>query len=252
MDKKPSFDRELIWPILLGGLSLLGIGVVFMLGRLSDARKAIPAADTATPFRFAYLGTEPGLSTLTPEATDTPVPTVTELVLPPGSFASPTEAALSPTSRPSQSPQLSPTPTVSPTIASVLSKVDDTYFQFLYDGDWVSQTNVTDTYQNTLHISFTVGNKVSFTFVGEKVIVSYQSGPSLGSVSITLDGLQFDVTQSSSTTQLVDWQSAVLIRGTHTIVIEHLSGGSVNLDSITIPDVSTPTPTATVTLTPTP
>ena len=252
MDKKPSLDSELIWPILLGGLSVVGIGVVFVLGRMSETRDALPAADTSTPFRFTYLGTEPGLSTLTPEATNTPAPTVTELVFPSAVFASPTETAFLPTGQPSQSFLPSQTPTVSPTIASVLSKVDDTYFQLLYNGDWVSQTNVTDTYQNTLHISFTVGNDVSFTFVGEQVIVSYQSGPSLGAVSITLDGLQFNVDQSSGATALVNWQSAVLIRGTHTIVIKHVSGGSVNLDSITIPDISTPTPTPTVTVTPTP
>ena len=251
MDKKPSLDRELIWPILLGGLSLIGIGVVFVLGRMSGAREALPADNTATPFRFAYLGTEPGLSTLTPEVTDTPVPTVTELVLPPVSFETPTEVILLPTGQPLRP---SPTPTASATIASVLSKFDDTYSQILYNGEWVSQTNVTDTYQNTLHISFTVGNSASFTFVGEQVILSFQSGPSLGRISITLDGFPFEVDQSSGSTQLVDWQSAILVRGTHTIMITHLSGGSVNIDSITIPDVSTPTPTLTpsATLTPTP
>lgn len=252
MDKKPSFDRELIWPILLGGLSLIGIGVVFVLGRMSVAREALPANNTATPFRFSYLGTEPGISTLTPEVTDTAFPTITELVLPPVSFETPTEIAFLPTGQPSLPPPPQQSLTASPTIASVLSKVDDTYFQILYNGEWNSQTNVTDTYQNTLHISFKVGNFASFTFVGEKVILSFQSGPSLGRITITLDGFPFEVDQSSASTQLVDWQSAVLIRGAHTIVITHLSGGSVNIDSITIPDVSTPTPTATATTTPTP
>lgn len=255
MDKKPSFDRELIWPTLLGGLSVIGIGVVFVFVRMSNVRDALPPADTSTPFRFTYLGTEPGLSTLTPENTDTPVPTMTELAFEPGfTTASPTAVTLLPTGLTPQPSPPSSTPTASPTIASILSKIDDTYFQLLYNGDWVSQTNVTDTYQNTLHISFTVGNSVSFTFVGEQIIVSYQSGPSLGTVAITLDGLQFQVNQSSGSTELVNWQSAILIRGTHTITIEHLSGGSVNLDSISIPDVSTPVPTVvpTITLTPTP
>ena len=130
--------------------------------------------------------------------------------------------------------------------------MDDTYFELLYSGDWDSQSNVADTYQNTLHISFTVGNSVSFTFVGEQVIVSFQSGPSLGTIEINLDGLLFDVDQSSSNTELVNWASSILIRGTHTLVISHLSGGSVNLDSITIPDISTPTPTSTPTATSTP
>jgi len=184
---------------------------------------------------------------LTPEATDTPVPTVTELVLPPVSFATSTEAVILLTGQPSQTPQPTRTSTASPTIESVLSKIDDTYFQLLYDGDWVAQSNVTDAYENTLHISFTVGNNVTFTFVGQQVILSFQSGPSLGRILINLDGIDFEVDQSSNNTELISWQSAILVRGTHTIIVEHLSGGSVNLDSITIPDVSTPTPTLTAT-----
>jgi len=251
MDKKTSFDRDLIWPTLLGGLSVIGIGVVFVFVRMSDTRDALPPADTATPFRFTYLGTEPGLSTLTPENTDTPVPTMTEMAFEPViTTASSTAAAPLPTGQFTQTVQPSRTPTASPTIASILSKIDDTYFELLYDGDWVGQTNVTDTYQNTLHISFTVGNSVSYTFTGQQIIVSFQSGPSLGRISITLDGLVFEIDQSSGNTELVYWQSAILVRGTHTLTIEHLSGGSVNLDSLTIPDVSTPTPTATVTPTP--
>ena len=252
MDNKPAFNRELILPILLGVLSVVGIGLVFVFGRLSDERLAIPAPDTETPFRFAYLGTEPGLSTLTPEATDTPLPTETEIILEPVTLApSANTAVILPTGQ-TLLPSRTYTYTPSPTLASVLSKVDDTYFELLYSGDWDSQSNVADTYQNTLHISFTVGNSVSFTFVGEQVIVSFQSGPSLGTIEINLDGLLFDVDQSSSNTELVNWASSILIRGTHTLVISHLSGGSVNLDSITIPDISTPTPTSTPTATSTP
>jgi hypothetical protein len=244
MDNKPSFDREIILPILLGVLSIIGIGVVFMWGRLSEARQAAPIADTETPVRFVYLGTEPGLSTLTPEPTGTPISTSTIFVLPPPDFSAPsaTGVALS-----TGLPQQTPTPTITQTLASVLSKVDDTYFELLYDGDWVNQSNVNDAYQNTLHISFEVGNSVSYTFTGQQVILSFQAGPSLGTISITLDGLAFEVDQSSSDTELVDWRSAILVRGTHEIEITHLSGGSVNIDSITIPDVSTPTPIPTET-----
>jgi hypothetical protein len=165
-------------------------------------------------------------------------------VLPPPDFSAPsaTGVALS-----TGLPQQTPTPTITQTLASVLSKVDDTYFELLYDGDWVNQSNVNDAYQNTLHISFEVGNSVSYTFTGQQVILSFQAGPSLGTISITLDGLAFEVDQSSSDTELVDWRSAILVRGTHEIEITHLSGGSVNIDSITIPDVSTPTPIPTET-----
>lgn len=246
MDNKSSFDRELILPILLGGLSVIGIGVVFLWGGLSNARQTVPAPDTETPVRFVYLGTEPGLSTLTPEATNTPVPTATEFVIPTNDGVSPTNTSTS-IVLPTGLPPRTATPTPSATISSVLSKIDDDNFALLYDGDWEFQTNVTGTYQNTLHISFTVGNSVSYTFTGQQIIVSYQSGSSLGRIGITLDGFTFEIDQSSSATEIVDWKSAVLVRGTHTITITHISGGSVNLDSITIPDVSTPTPTATAT-----
>lgn len=247
MESKSSFDRELLLPILLGGLSLIGIAVVFVMGRMSDSRQPASAPDTETPFRFVYLGTEPGLSTLTPEATETAAPTFT--------FSPPTEeeddvppqTVTVATTQPVQQ-----TATSTSTIAAILGKIDDTNFEILYDGDWDEQDDVPGVYQSTLHISFTLGNSASFTFTGQQVVVTFQSGPSLGTVSITLDGLQFVVDQSSSTTQLVDWTSGVLVRGTHTIVITHQSGGSVNLDSITLPAVSTPTPTPTITITPTP
>ena len=250
LDNKPSFDRELILPILLGGLSVIGIGVVFVWGRLADARQAAPVMATETQMRYVYLGTEPGLSTLTPDVTDTPLPTMTELVLPPPVLITPPAVTDTSLVLPTQAPARTATPTASPTIDAILSKIDDTYFELLYEGDWVSQSDVADAYQNTLHISLTVGNSVSYTFTGQQVIVSFQAGPSLGRISINLDGLVFELDQANSNTQLIDWQSAVLIRGTHTMVITHLSGGSVNLDSIIIPDVSTPTPTATMTPTP--
>jgi hypothetical protein len=50
-----------------------------------------------------------------------------------------------------------------------------------------------------------------------------------------------------------EWISDLLTNNTHTVVITHLSGGSVNLDSIIIPAVdATATPTATPTRTPNP
>ncbi|HAV76359.1 MAG TPA: hypothetical protein DCX53_03295 [Anaerolineae bacterium] len=246
MNKKRLFDFEIILPILFGGLSVAGIGIVFLLGSLYNPFESTLRLETNTPYEFIYLGTEPGISTVTAEATSTSTPIATnDFPRPVTDEPQQTDVVL-----PTRQPTLAAT--VTPTIPSVLSKVDDTYFQLLYDGDWVSQSNVTDTYQNTLHISFTVGNFVTFTFVGQQVIVSYQSGPSLGRISISLDGKVTEVDQSGPTTQLANWQSAILSRGTHTIVIAHLSGGSVNLDSITIPDVATPTPTSTITLTPTP
>lgn len=252
-ENKRSLDPGILVPAALAALSILGIAVIFFVTRADSMRPAVEPADTATPFRFVYLGTEPGLSTLTPEPTPTfgiieppvtgapdseeppfittPDPDLPFATFPPTNPAFPTQPAVR-----------TPTPTASETLAAVLSKFDDTYYEILYDGEWTSQTNVTGAYQNTLHISFTIENYAYFTFVGQQVIVAFQAGPSLGTILIDLDGIEFEVSQASAQTQLVEWRSPVLVMGTHELIVEHLSGGSVNLDSITIPDLRTPTP----------
>lgn len=256
-ENKPSLDPGILVPAALAALSIMGIAVVFFVTRAESQRPAAEPADTATPFRFVYLGTEPGLSTLTPEPTPTFELATSELPEPrppemtefpadtevPGfpSFPTfpPTDPAF-PTQPAARTP--TPTPTASETLPAVLSKFDDTYYEILYDGEWTSQTNVTGAYQNTLHISFTIENYAYFTFVGQQAIVSFQAGPSLGTILIDLDGIEFEVSQASAQTQLLEWRSPVLVMGTHELIVEHLSGGSVNLDSITIPDLRTPTP----------
>lgn len=257
MEKKSSIDPGLLAPILFGALSILGIAAVLFIGRANALRPSQEIASTETPFRYVYLGTEPGLSTLTPEPTATPMLAPTEppdfgvtpdFVEPPfptsGSNSSNTLVPPNP-AFPTQPFARTPSPTATETIPAVLSIFDDTYYEILYDGEWTSQTNVTDAHQNTLHISFEVENYALFTFVGEQVIVSYQAGPSLGEILITIDGLEFPpVKQSNGKTLSVNWPSPVLVMGTHEIIIEHLSGGSVNIDKITIPDLSTPVPTS--------
>lgn len=239
MENKPTTSRELLLPILLGGLSILGIGTVFLFGSAISSSTPVPLNYTDTPFRYIYLGTEPGLSTQTPMNTPTEVPTDTPesivIIDTPTRLVNPTQIIRTPTL------------TISPTVHAVLSIFDDTYYEILYSGDWVSENDVDGAYQNTLHLSIRTGNSASFTFVGQQVILSFQAGPSLGRISINLDGLLFEVDQSNPETEIKKWTSALLVKGTHTILISHLSGGSVNIDSITIPDVSTPTPNVTST-----
>lgn len=260
MENKPSVDPGILASAALGLLSIMGIALIFFLGRENASRPAGEMTATETPFRYLYLGTEPGLSTLTPEPTSTPIsiepPAATEEPdpneppfgtqvpdFPPlGTSTSSNPDFPTNPSFPTQPAVRTSTPTASETIPAVLSKFDDTYYEILYDGEWTNQTNVTGAYQNTLHISFTLENYAYFTFVGQQVIVTFQAGPSLGTILIDLDGVEFQVSQASTQTQLVDWRSPVLVMGTHELIIEHLSGGSVNLDSITIPDLRTPTP----------
>jgi hypothetical protein len=249
MENKPSIDPGILAPAILGILSIAGIAIIFFLGKGNASRPTAEPPVTSTPFRYVYLGTEPGLSTFTAE------PTETQIFAEPGLTRGPTPGNGSPLvtstppasgGQPTQPSVLTPRPTstatATATIPAVLAKYDDTYFAILYDGEWTTQTNVTDTYQNTLHISFTIENYAEFTFVGQQIIIGYQAGPGLGEILIDIDGFSFQVSQSNPNTQLLDWRSPALVMGTHTLTIEHLSGGSVNIDSITIPDLSTATP----------
>ncbi len=268
MEKKPSIDPGILAPIVLGVLSTLGMIAVFFINRANVTRPVGEIPDTETPFRYIYLGTEPGISTLTPEPTATPIlierpdftdtpdffesPSFTDTPGFPGlPFFTATPSVTSASTNadlPTQPSVRTPTPTATSTIQSVLAKYDDTHYGIIYDGEWTAQANVADVYQNTLHISFAVENYAYFPFVGQQVVVGFQAGPSLGSILIDIDGVEFTVSQSNSQTQLVEWRSPTLVMGSHEIIIEHLSGGSVNIDSITIPDLRTPT----ATLTPTP
>ena len=76
MDNKPSFDVGVIVPIVIGFFSVFGICLVFLIGRLTASRANVPASDTATPFQFIFLGTEPGISTSVPD--DEATVTITE------------------------------------------------------------------------------------------------------------------------------------------------------------------------------
>jgi hypothetical protein len=258
MEKKPSIDLGILAPIALGVLSIAGILAIFY-GGLTDTRPTGEVVSTETPYRYIYLGTEPGLSTLTLEPTETPtsieLPTLTntpDFIVTPLSTSTPIpsnviSATSNPTTNvvlPTQTSSRTPVPTATETLQAVLGKFDDTYYEILYDGDWTTQTNVTGAYQNTLHVSLTAENYVVFAFVGQQVIISYQAGPSLGEILITIDGVDYPtVSQSNGTTISVNWPSPELVMGPHDILITHLSGGSINLDSITVPDLSTATPT---------
>ena len=73
MENKPSIDPGILASVALGLLSIMGIALIFFLGRENASRPAGEMTATETPFRYLYLGTEPGLSTLTPEPTSTPI-----------------------------------------------------------------------------------------------------------------------------------------------------------------------------------
>ncbi|MDQ3006722.1 MAG: hypothetical protein M3R47_15240 [Chloroflexota bacterium] len=265
MDNQPSFDRGLVIPALIGIFSVIGIISVLLINRYVTSRAIVPMTATVTPFKYIFLGTEPAISTEVLPEESAAAPTQDEPSVPttegPVILVTPTNP-----NTPATSTTPNPGNTVVPTLTGAANitasptsasgpplnpgTYDDIDFRLIYTGNWSNQTNVSGAYQGTLHISTTLttpGNSVTFRFIGQEVRILYQSGASLGVARITLDTTQTLLNQSATSNELV---LTAATSGTHTVTITHLSGGSVNLDSVIIPSVGTPTATATATPTP--
>lgn len=315
-ETKPTLDRSTLLPILLGGFSLLGILIVFVIGRINSGRSAVPTEDTATPFKYQLIGTEPGISTAEfPEeepgsldgssdngsssngsgspglvvtaqqgassgsgssSSNNPTKTKTSssviqtvagnatdpiIILNPGTKSATPEIGIierTPTRSRTPGPTITLTPSrtknvtsTAPTISTTETLValtpgtyDDSHPLIAYNG-WNIITDAS-AYQSTLHISSTAGSTVTFGFTGQQIRITFQDSASFGTIRISIGGLNFDLDESNGTNE---WVSALLAQGTYTVVITHASGGSVNIDSIIIPDFTTtatpPTPTST-------
>ena len=263
MDNKPSIDRDLLLPIAIGGFSVVGIIVVLLIGSARNLPAEVPATPSATPFQYVYLGTEPAITTPlleTPllEGSEMAGPTDALLIDGTQAFVTPARSSVAPpiilvTSTTSNGAVRTSTPSRLPTstsgTASVSNTYDDTDSRLLYTGTWVSQASVSGAHQGTLHVSTGIGDSVTFTFTGSEIHLFYQAGPSLGAVTITIDGLGGPpLSQAQDETQIKEWVSDQLSSGTHSIVVAHFGGGSINIDSLLVP-VPTPTPTRTPTTT---
>lgn len=269
MNNPPSFSRDLMIPILIGVFSIVGIVVTLLIGRTLNSPAEVPMTPSATPFQYVFLGTEPAITTPLVEGSDIAptseafpsqeVPTPSFPTQPIPGFATPTRnssvstplilntaTSASNIARTSTVTR-SPTSTSTTGTATVANTYDDTDSRLLYSGTWVSQTNVSEAHQNTLHVSNTIGDSVTFTFTGQQIHLFYQAGPSLGAITITIDGLGAPpLSQAQGQTQIKEWVSDLLSAGTHSIVVAHYSGGSINIDSLLVP-APTPTPTRTPT-----
>ncbi len=258
MENRPALNREFLIPILIGGISVLGIVAVLIIGSVLSAAPEIVATPSETPFKYVYLGTEPAFTTLMPEGSDiasaTEAPTeastspfiIPPVIITPTRFAinTPTFIVLPGISRTATGsvPRTS-TPTRTSTVASV-NTYDDTDSRLQYNGNWVAQSGLIGPYQGTLHISSTAGDSVMFSFTGQEIHFFYQAGASLGIVTISFDAdtLAFSIDEAHGTGE---WVYTFDTIGLHTVTITHNSGGSVNVDRLTIPITATPTPTRT-------
>jgi hypothetical protein len=330
MDQNPnrtSLDLTSLLPLGVGVLSLFGICLILLVGRMFSPRSTVLPPMTATPFKYLFVATEPGISSAVPTDTSTPDGTfeaistdifdpaldVTATSTRRTGFAitavsglatlssslpgeAPTDSSIqqstsTPFSISSRAPAFTPTPRSTatalvlvtntnsplvvitntlpvvnrtatatrtiPTSTSVsvaplnAGTYDDNDSHLIYNGNWTSQSGVPGAYKETLHVSTTLDNSVTFRFIGQELRLFFQSGPSLGRLRVTIDGTQYDVDQSTNTTSVSEWVSARMTSATHTVTISHASGGSVNLDQIIVPElILTVTPSATATVTP--
>jgi hypothetical protein len=264
MDNQPSFDRSLLIPIGLGIFAVLGICVILASGRLNETPAVVEEVPTSTSFQYAFIGTEPAITTVTQEPSQEIPPTVVgEDTLPPVVFDTPT---FSPQNTPNNFPTntlaslitLPPfvntsTPSRTPNSAFVApfgpGTFDDVDSRFVYSGAWDTQSGVTGATGGSLHVSGTLGNSIKFLFIGDELRVFFQAGPSLGTIRLTLDSTSYVMNEASTTTQNYEWVLAASNTGTHTVTISHDSGGSINFDAIIVPEPPV-TPTRTPTTTP--
>jgi hypothetical protein len=200
-----------------------------------------------------YLGTEPVITT--PLIEDTEVvatePPVDETSVSPQAPATPTVGTLptlivlgSPTPNPQATNTLTPTQTSASGPALNAGVYDDIDSHLVYSGSW-AQNSIPGVYKNTLHVSNSPGNTVSFSFIGRQLYLAYQGGPTLGQMRISIDNTFTDTVDQSGGTR---WESDELPLGTHSVLITHIGSLSVNLDQVTVPEPkNTPTPTRTAT-----
>jgi hypothetical protein len=114
-------------------------------------------------------------------------------------------------------------------IRTVSVPVDDGDPSIVYAGGWSTANAVPDAFLGTLHTSSTSGDSLTYTFDGRYVAVV---GPAdCGTVTVTVDGVQWTVSAPCTGAQRRVLYSESLPGGTHTLSVEPFSG-SFSLDGI--------------------
>lgn len=65
-ENRSRFDVSTFIPLGVGIISLFGICLILIASRLAAPRSVVQVPDTATPFRYLFLGTEPGILSAVP------------------------------------------------------------------------------------------------------------------------------------------------------------------------------------------
>jgi hypothetical protein len=245
MTDQPAFDRGILFPLFIGGFSVIGIVVVLLIGRALNTPSEVPMTPSATRFQYVFLGTEPAITTPIIEDTEIPItevppeqPVATSGSVTPTQTLPPTPIILATATTGIQPTNTAPPPTVTSQSAPPLNSgtYDDVDANLVYNG-W----NATN-FAGTLHVSTVPGSTLSFRFIGTHMRLIYQGGSTLGQLRITIDNTLSETLDQSGGNE---WVSDRLTNGTHSVLITHTGGGSVNVDQIVIPVPATPTPTRT-------
>ena len=229
MQPRPSFNRALLIPVVIGVVSILGIGWILL---TSDLGKSL-IPPTAVPSSFPSL--EAGTLTPSPSASptrDEPPPTATRTDTP----ARPPTEILPLTSTSTESlPTPSATPTPDQFQPLPVGKHDDTDPNIAYDRYWTALKNpgTKNAYKGTLHFSTATGNEASFRFTGTGFRLGYQRGKNFGTVTVIIDDQSYRFHEQAF--DLV-WRSPELSPGDPSVRIIHESGESINLDYLEILD----------------
>ena len=237
MRPRPSFDRELLIPIAVGVISILGVAWIFLTNYHSESPIPPTLETTAIPFDFSSLeaGTLTPFPSATPALEETPPTTTgTSPVAYPGP---PAETLPSVSTMIVESPPaLSATPAPGQAQPLQAGKIyDDTDPRVTYDRYWILLKNpgTKNAYKGTLHFSSSIGNEASFYFTGQRVYLGYQCGKNFGTVTIMIDDQTYSFHEEAFD---LLWQSPQLVPGTHSVRIIHDSGESINLDYIEVLD----------------
>ena len=234
MQPRPPFDRELLIPIAVGVVAILGLGWIFFTNYRSASPISPNVEPTAIPFDVSPFKTRtlppPRSATPTPEETS-PTVTATSPEAYPGPPAEtlPSASTLIAESRPA--PSATSTPDQGQPLPA--GKYDNTNPNINYDRHWAFKMNsgTAHAYKGTLHISTSIGNEASFRFTGQRFYFGYQRGRNFGTVTIMIDDQPYSFHQQAFGNI---WRSPQLSPGTHSVRIIHESGESINLDYIEV------------------
>ncbi len=250
VDNKSSFDRSFLLPIGIGIFSILGICLALSTVYLDKPQAATMEEQTATPFKYLLIATETPDSDLekvevvpteaapTQEPIDTPSIDTPFIDTPQeGSPTLPAPTAIrtsTPANTASTQQNLTATSTVTPISSTntpnILIRYDDTDPSLEFDGDWSTDSNVSNAYQKTLSVSSGIGDDLIFTFTGQQIVIGYLGGSNLGTATVWIDGEESELDQSTGT----QWVSPEFSDDEHFVLIIHDGGASINLDYINV------------------